>query len=261
MTAFTAGTAEASGVDVVLEREYPLSGASSVRVSVASAPGGDQVVTVSTSHPGRLLLHWGVEGGAGYKGGWRLPRPRPEGTVEYKKRALQTPLAAAGAVQSVRIALPGAEASDFLNFVLKDVSTGTWYDCNGSNFHVALRRELAGGSMDADDGDAMPDAAAAPALLPLDQVPALPQELCGIWAYIKWEAAGSPGRSQEEADSEYQAAIAELTTLLRRGVGLDELWHVARGGVKYADFMRQYSAVLGGASAATREAPRPPPRW
>ena len=48
---------------------------------------------LSTKLPGKLLLHWGVEGGADYKGGWRLPGTDvwPEGTVQYKDRALQTP--------------------------------------------------------------------------------------------------------------------------------------------------------------------------
>lgn len=38
-------------------------------------------------------------------------------------------------------------------------------------------------------------------------IPQLPQELCGIWAYIKWELAGCPERSQSDADAEYQQAI------------------------------------------------------
>ena len=48
---------------------------------------------VSGIQAGRLLLHWGVEGGKDYKGGWRLPQgaSRPEGTSQYKDRALQTP--------------------------------------------------------------------------------------------------------------------------------------------------------------------------
>ncbi len=48
---------------------------------------------VSTTSQGKLLLHWGVEGGRKYKGGWRLPGDscRPDGTVQYKNRALQTP--------------------------------------------------------------------------------------------------------------------------------------------------------------------------
>ncbi len=39
------------------------------------------------------------------------------------------------------------------------------------------------------------------------QVQEPPNELCGIWAYIKWEAAGCPNRSGEESDREYQRAI------------------------------------------------------
>lgn len=53
-----------------------------------------QTIQLTTECPaGRLLLHWGVEGGKDYKGGWRLPPPhvRPEGTVQYKDRALQSP--------------------------------------------------------------------------------------------------------------------------------------------------------------------------
>ena len=55
--------------------------------------GDSQRVRLSSTLPGRLLLHWGVEGGADYQGGWRLPGTNawPEGTVRYKDRALQTP--------------------------------------------------------------------------------------------------------------------------------------------------------------------------
>jgi alpha-glucan, water dikinase len=60
---------------------------------VEQQQNGDQLVLLSHDHPGRMLLHWGVEGGRDYKGGWRLPggSVRPEGTVSYKDRALQTP--------------------------------------------------------------------------------------------------------------------------------------------------------------------------
>ena len=64
-----------------------------VKVLVDQDGSGSQHVVVHTDHPGKLLLHWGVEGGSNYKGGWRLPgnTARPEGTMEYKSRALQTP--------------------------------------------------------------------------------------------------------------------------------------------------------------------------
>lgn len=32
-------------------------------------------------------------------------------------------------------------------------------------------------------------------------------ELCGIWAYIKWENEGCSHRSAEESDAEYQVSI------------------------------------------------------
>ncbi len=115
---------------------------------------GDQQALVETELAGKLILHWGVEGGVNYEGGWRLPGGpcRPEGTVEYKKRALQTPFRCTragcptsqpwllqhpltparcccrteGGVQRVRISLNNEEASDYLNFVIKDTSADIW---------------------------------------------------------------------------------------------------------------------------------------
>lgn len=43
------------------------------QVEVQCPTPDEQLVTVSTDRPGRILLHWGVEGGQGFKGGWRLP--------------------------------------------------------------------------------------------------------------------------------------------------------------------------------------------
>jgi alpha-glucan,water dikinase len=55
--------------------------------------GSQTIDLTSNIQAGRLLLHWGVEGGPNYKGGWRLPGEacRPEGSVQYKDRALQSP--------------------------------------------------------------------------------------------------------------------------------------------------------------------------
>ncbi|KAI3430517.1 hypothetical protein D9Q98_005110 [Chlorella vulgaris] len=232
------------------ERSLPL-GPGSVAMQV-SVTGDEQTVTVSTNLPGPLILHWGVEGGRKYKGGWRLPGDscQPEGTVNYKNRALQTPLhpVDGNGKQAVTIRLAGDEASDFLNFVIKNPETNTWYDLEGTNFQIALRSppvEAApvptsspvGGAGQGEKGELPP-------LLPLDKIPQLPQELAGIWAYIKWEVAGCPNRSKEEADREYQAGISELTMLLRRGRPLDEVWQVARGEMKYADYIARFSYLL-----------------
>lgn len=75
------------------------------------------------------------------------------------------------------------------------------YDLFGSNFQVPLRMALTSLSMDDED---MPEGT----LIPDSELPELPGELCGIWAYIQWEAAGCPNRSQQESDAEYQKAIA-----------------------------------------------------
>ena len=75
------------------------------------------------------------------------------------------------------------------------------YDLFGSNFQVPLRMALTSLSMDDED---MPGGT----LIPDSELPELPGELCGIWAYIQWEADGCPNRSQHESDAEYQKAIA-----------------------------------------------------
>lgn len=74
------------------------------------------------------------------------------------------------------------------------------YDLFGSNFQVPLRLALTSMSMDEDDIDG--------GLIPDSELPELPGELCGIWAYIQWESAGCPNRSQAESDAEYKKAIA-----------------------------------------------------
>lgn len=73
------------------------------------------------------------------------------------------------------IRLPGDEASDVLNFVLKDDATNTWYDNMGSNFAVSLRAPV------------NPPAGS----VKQPQVPSqLPRALCDTWSWIKWDHAG-----------------------------------------------------------------------
>lgn len=65
-------------------------------------------------------------------------------------------------------------------------------------------------------------------MLSLEEIPEIPSELAGIWAYIMWESAGCPQRSQDAADREYREGIAELQQCLCRGKTLDVLWQVPR---------------------------------
>jgi hypothetical protein len=63
----------------------------SMTVKVTEAANGDQTVYIETDYPSaNLILHWGVQGGRSYTGGWRLPDHRPKDTIQYKDRALQT---------------------------------------------------------------------------------------------------------------------------------------------------------------------------
>lgn len=78
----------------------------------------------------------------------------------------------------VTIRLPGDEASDILNFVLKDDATNTWYDNMGKNFAVDLKLRA--------------PAAPAPGVAKAPKVPdQLPRALCDTWAWIKWDHAGA----------------------------------------------------------------------
>ena len=113
--------------------------------------------------------------------------------------------------QEVEITLKGDECSNFLNFVIKDSSTGTWHDFYGDNFHVPLRLALSSMALDESmdeetqvlDGD----------------LPELAGELTGIWAYIKWEHDGCPNRSQQESDAEYRRGIQA------RSEGFKNVWN------------------------------------
>lgn len=50
--------------------------------------------------------------------------------------------------QQVELTLKAEEASDYLNFVIKDTSADVWYDQKGSNFHIPLNGTVATMSID-----------------------------------------------------------------------------------------------------------------
>jgi len=246
---------------VIQNRTFRLSQNATVSVVVSEGANGSQHIRISSDIPGRLLLHWGIEGGQTQKSGWHLPSnaSRPEGTIEYKKRALQTPFGAANdGNQEVYVVLSGTDVADYIDFVLKDTATGKWYDLNSTNFRVELRSSISEaapteqtgqqavstshGDSAADDGGSadMQQQQASRRLLPQSQIPPIPQDLAGVWSYMKWEADGCPNRSKEEADREYDASLKELALLLRQGVTLDFLRGVSCDGVgRYIQFMAE----------------------
>ena len=245
-------------------------GAYWVTVAVTS-PGaearGTRVVRVVSNHPGNLVLHWGVIKRDSAKGGWYLPNKRseselPRGTRAYKKRALQSPFTRQRAAsfgrdgeQQVVLELKEGDAYDFLDFVVKDTIENEWYSCaeeEGGNFRV----HLGGDSASAPAVSPSPTpSAAAPEPRRRASIPELPSELCGIWAYVKWEHSGCPERSTQDADREYSEGIEEMKSLLRDGHTLEDLWRVANGEEKLRDF---YARVSGGRPDRGSEAGSPP---
>ncbi|MEW5309696.1 MAG: hypothetical protein WDW38_001561 [Sanguina aurantia] len=231
----------------VVDKTFPLRNGTTVRISVQQSGAGDQVVRMLTDlQGGRLLLHWGVEGGKDYKGGWRLPQSsgsRPDGTVQYKDRALQSPIRTnKDGKGELLIKLPGDEASDVLNFVLKDDATNTWYDCNGSNFKVSLRS-----TPSLDEADALSS-----------RGDALPKELCDKWAWVRWDFASRPQRSPEAANEEHSIGVLEMKSLLLKGRSMDELWSVANGQWKYAEYRKAVIKPTLDGAATPQAAQRPP---
>jgi alpha-glucan,water dikinase len=142
----------------------------------------------------------------------------------------------------VDILLPGDEASDVLNFVLKDEATNSWYDCNGSNFAVKLRQSGAAGSQsDSDDGSG---------------TVVLPKSLCDRWAWARWDNEGRSRRGESQAADEYDDCVLQMRQLLARGRTMDELWKVANGELNYAEFIGRH---LPKAQAPAAAPPAPPP--
>ena len=225
-----------------------------MQITVEQTQQGDQVIHLLTDlQAGTLLLHWGVEGGLNYKGGWRLPSSpgsQPPGTRAYKNRALQSPWArqADGEMSSLTIELRGEEASDALNFVLKDEATNTWWDNNGSNFTLSLRPAAAAGSV---NGSSLIGGSSS-----LGSV-AIPKDLCDKWSWMVWDQEGRPkGRGDQAASEAYNASVKDMERLLKAGRPLDELWAVANGTIPYQEYASKHG--LSSFTASKTQTPSPP---
>ena len=107
--------------------------------------GDSQRVRLTSTLRGRLLLHWGVEGGEDYKSGWRLPGTGtwPEGTVRYKDRALQTPWKCDLCAQACTTPLyssrqcPDAALSSFAACTRKCLHETNLHDCHRQEAYTA----------------------------------------------------------------------------------------------------------------------------
>jgi len=261
----SASSASPVSFDLPLGSDAPAGCRLSVKVSVEPEGGASSVVEIALSGlpSGRALLHWGVlaapAAAAGAEGGgraWRLPAgaSRPRGTLNYKNRALQTPLGAAAAAtgkaaaegaaeaeaettsssssssaaaaaaaaassqQRLTLSFPAAERASALVFVLKDSGTGTWLSPpGGGNFEVPL--------LGSDASEAAANAAAAASA-----------------------AAGTPPPSPKSTSSSSSSSFAALVDADLVSAWAYATWQAEgappRGGVAAAEGERAAAAQL-----------------
>ena len=255
----TAAPSPPPPVNLNLTLALPSAAGCNASATITASPtpdGGQAIRVVVRGYPGgRLLLHWGLVGGAGYKKGgggdaWRVPAAgRPAGSLPYKGRALQTPLAmGAGGEQALEVSLPPAEASDALAFVLKDEAAGEWVGPpGGGSWSVPLPRALLLPPSEGGGGGDH-DGASAPAAAPYPD-----GDLVAAWAFAAWQAAGCPDRSPRDAAAAFAAAAGQVRARLGAGEGPDALRAAAASGPSLAAYLRG-----GGAAPQTTQTPATP---
>ncbi|XP_031124522.1 alpha-glucan water dikinase, chloroplastic [Ipomoea triloba] len=144
-----------------------------------------------------LFLHWGaVKSG---KDKWILPHRRPDGTKDYKNKALRTPFVKSGSNAMVRLEIddPAIQAIEFLIF---NEVQNKWIKSNGDNFHVKL----------------------SPRAIQITNA-SVPEDLVQIQAYLRWERKGKQMYSPEQEKVEYEAARAELLEEITKGASVEEI--------------------------------------
>ncbi|XP_015957126.1 alpha-glucan water dikinase, chloroplastic [Arachis duranensis] len=182
-----------------LSGKFNLEGNVELQVGVSSpAAEGATVVDIQvSSSSGSLVLHWGVicDG----QGKWVLPSRRPDGTKNYKNRALRTPFVKSGSASFLKIEIdePAAQAIEFL---ILDEAQNKWYKNNGENFHIKLGVK-----------DKI-----------LQQV-SVPEDLVQVQAYLRWERKGKQLYTPEQEKEEYEAARRELQEEVARGTSIQDL--------------------------------------
>lgn len=145
-----------------------------------------------------LLLHWGVVRDRKEK--WVLPSLQPDGTKNYKNRALRSPFMESGSNSCINIAIddPAIQAIEFL---IVDEAQNKWFKNNGQNFYVELpKREK----------------------LTIPNV-SVPEELVQIQSYLRWERNGKQMYTPEQEKEEYEAARFELMEKVARGTSIEDL--------------------------------------
>ncbi|KAF9677885.1 hypothetical protein SADUNF_Sadunf08G0154300 [Salix dunnii] len=167
-----------------------------------------QVTYISDS----LLLHWGAIRDGKEK--WALPSRRPNGTKNYKNRALRSPFIKSGSNSYISIVIDDP-ATQAIEFLVVDEAKNRFKN-NGQNFHIKIpiREKL---------------------IIPNVSVP---EELVQIQAYLRWERKGKQMYTPEQEKAsikqlfnyrdkicteEYESAHFELLEEVARGTSIEDL--------------------------------------
>ncbi|KHN19641.1 Alpha-glucan water dikinase, chloroplastic [Glycine soja] len=182
-----------------LSGKFNLDGNIELQIAVSSSePGAARQVDFKVSYNSEsLLLHWGVV--RDQPGKWVLPSRHPDGTKNYKSRALRTPFVKSdsGSFLKIEIDDPAAQAIEFL---ILDEAKNKWFKNNGENFHIKL-----------------------PVKSKLSQEVSVPEDLVQIQAYLRWERKGKQMYTPEQEKEEYEAARNELLEEVARGTSVQDL--------------------------------------
>ncbi|XP_034909988.1 alpha-glucan water dikinase, chloroplastic isoform X2 [Populus alba] len=183
-----------------LAGKFNLDGNIEMQVFVSSSSGSSigQVNIQINYSSDSLLLHWGVIRDKKEK--WVLPSLQPDGTKNYKNRALRSPFMESGSNSYINIVIddPAIQAIEFL---VVDEAQNKWFKNNGQNFYVELpmREKLT-----------IPNVS-------------VPEELVQIQSYLRWERNGKQTYTPEQEKEEYEAARFELMEKVARGTSIEDL--------------------------------------
>ncbi|GAV71559.1 PPDK_N domain-containing protein [Cephalotus follicularis] len=167
---------------------------------VVSAPSPGSITHVNfqvTYISDSLVLHWG--GIRDRKEKWVLPSRCPNGTKNYKNRALRSPFVKSGSNSCLKLEIddPTMQAIEFL---IVDETQNIWFKNNGENFYIKL---------------------------PVKQMfipnASIPEDLVQIQAYIRWERNGKQMYTPEQEKVEYEAARTELLEKMASGISVEDL--------------------------------------
>ncbi|KAJ7534983.1 hypothetical protein O6H91_12G013500 [Diphasiastrum complanatum] len=192
---------------IEMTKDFNLDGGSLLKVKTSAlrngSPGSVEL-EVTRCNATSLILHWGaIQDG---KSKWFLPSSWPEGTKEYKKRALQSPFKKAGDSATLKIEIndPKFQAIEFL---LKDDATDKWFKLNGGNFRVEVPKSITD----------------------ISQIH-IPEELIPVQAYLRWERNGKQNYSPDQEKKEYEEARKELQEEVAKGTSLEVIRSRLLGG-------------------------------